>query len=139
MGQSTKNLAPKQHSGERESRLLAESAGGEEKGSVLENVLSECPPPCAFSQQPPLPFPEKLRAVTHVPTFQTARKMMSPLLVIAGPVSQKKQLYSNNIISVLQFRGYDPTPIFYLTYLSNLFFQSSIFSSSFSLYSVSLN
>ena len=47
-------------------------------------------PPCAISQQPSLPLPRKLIAVTRGPTFKTARKMMSRRPVIAGPVSNKK-------------------------------------------------
>ena len=49
-------------------------------------------PPCAISQQPSLPLPRKLIAVTRGPSFKTARKMMSRRPVIAGPVSTKKTI-----------------------------------------------
>ena len=44
----------------------------------------------AENQTPTLPSPRKLPAVTQVPTFQTAHKMMSQRHIVAGPVSAKK-------------------------------------------------
>ena len=51
-------------------------------------------PPRAFCRQPNLPHPGKLPAVTHIPTFTIARKVMSRQCVVAWAVSTKKQLYT---------------------------------------------
>ena len=50
-------------------------------------------PPSAFSQQLTLPHSRKLLPVTHVPTFQTACKMISRRCIVACSVSVKKQVF----------------------------------------------
>ena len=55
-------------------------------------TVSESKYPRAFSLTPTILSPEKLPAVTHVPTFQIARQMTSWLRVITGPVSVKKAI-----------------------------------------------